>query len=190
MAVITRKNIVKFVWRYIVCRNVLRYMIIRENGKQFTDNSFKKWSENNSINKKLSSVGHPQANGQVEVTNRKIIKEIKRRLGKVKGNWVDKLLHVLWSYRTATRTPTKQNPFSLVYGTKFFVPVEVSMQTTRTSNIILKMNESSLRIRLDFMEECRQNTVKHQSTYKALTKKCHSKRLPRRLCKVRDLVLR
>ena len=38
---------------------------------------------------------HPQANGQVEVTNQSLLKVIKTRLEGAKGIWLDELLDVL-----------------------------------------------------------------------------------------------
>ncbi|GKB11429.1 reverse transcriptase domain-containing protein [Tanacetum coccineum] len=49
---------------------------------------------------KFTSVAHPQANGQTEVTNRTLLQGLKTRLGNAKGLWVEKLPNVLWAYRT------------------------------------------------------------------------------------------
>lgn len=43
--------------------------------------------------------------------------EIKKQLGKEKGNWVDELYEVLWLYMTTPRTSMKETPFSIAYGT-------------------------------------------------------------------------
>nr|KAJ0219998.1 hypothetical protein LSAT_V11C200069710 [Lactuca sativa] len=66
LAVITYVKVTKFVWRQIVCLYGLPHTILSNNGKQFMDNPFKK----RCIKQNFSSVAHPQANGQVEVTNR------------------------------------------------------------------------------------------------------------------------
>ncbi|KAL0458482.1 UNVERIFIED_CONTAM: hypothetical protein Slati_0475400 [Sesamum latifolium] len=49
---------------------------------------------------KIHHSGYPQANGQVEVTNRILIQGIKRRLERVGGNWAEELTSVMWAYRT------------------------------------------------------------------------------------------
>ncbi|KAL0448381.1 UNVERIFIED_CONTAM: hypothetical protein Slati_1394500 [Sesamum latifolium] len=64
------------------------------------------------IKQRFTSV-YPQANGQVEVTNRILVQSIKKRLDKVGGNWAEELTSVLWSYRTTPRDSTEESPFTL-----------------------------------------------------------------------------
>ena len=44
-----------------------------------------------------------------------------------KGVWPDKLPGVLWAYRTTVRTPTRENPFKMAYGSEAVIPTEVHM---------------------------------------------------------------
>lgn len=70
------------------------------------------------IRQKFVLVDHPQANGQVEVTNRTMFELIKKILEGSKGRWVEELNKVLWAYMTSSHTATRETPFSLVYGGK------------------------------------------------------------------------
>ena len=83
------------------------------------------------IKNQFSSLGHPQANGQMEVTNRTLLKIIKTKLDDAKGAWPEELPNVLWAYRTTARTPTGETPFKLTYGTEAVIPVEVGVTSTR-----------------------------------------------------------
>ncbi|GJX97849.1 reverse transcriptase domain-containing protein [Tanacetum coccineum] len=94
-ATITGQKILRFVCRNIVCRFGIPGIIISDNEKQFANNPFKEWCEELKISQHFTSVTHPQANGQTEVTNRTILQGLKTRLGKAKGNWVDELPNVL-----------------------------------------------------------------------------------------------
>ncbi|GKE71565.1 retrovirus-related pol polyprotein from transposon opus, partial [Tanacetum coccineum] len=60
-------------------------VIISDNGKQFASNPFREWCEELKIKQDYTSVAHPQANGQTEVTNRTIRQGLKTRLWKAKG---------------------------------------------------------------------------------------------------------
>ncbi|GJW51399.1 reverse transcriptase domain-containing protein [Tanacetum coccineum] len=66
-------------------------IIISDNGKQFAGGIFLVFCQKLGILQSFTSVYHPQANGQVEVTNRDIVKGMKRRLGKTHQGWVDEL---------------------------------------------------------------------------------------------------
>ena len=70
---ITAKNIRNFVWKNIVCRFGIFNVIISDNARQFDNDRFKLFCSDLAISNHLSSPSHPQANGQVEVTNRTII---------------------------------------------------------------------------------------------------------------------
>ena len=81
-----------------------------------------------------SSPAHPQANGQVEVTNRSLLKIIKTQLEGAKGIWPEELPSVLWAYRTTTRTPTGEILFQLAYGSEAVIPAEVGLTNYRVDN--------------------------------------------------------
>ena len=85
LATITGKKILKFVWSKIVCRFGIPGLIVSDNGKQFADNPFRDWCNELNLKQKFTSVAHPQANGQIEVTNRILLQDLKTRLGKAKG---------------------------------------------------------------------------------------------------------
>ncbi|GJV90792.1 reverse transcriptase domain-containing protein [Tanacetum coccineum] len=72
-------------------------VIISDNGKQFAINPFREWCEELKIKQDYTSVAHPQANGQTEVTNRTILQGLKTRLGKAKGQWVKRITNVIWA---------------------------------------------------------------------------------------------
>ena len=59
-------------------------MIISDNGRQFDSQSFKDFCSDLGIKNQFSSIGHPQANEQMEVTNRTLLKIIKAKLDNAK----------------------------------------------------------------------------------------------------------
>ena len=95
LATITEKNIHSFVWRNIICRYGIPRVLVSDNGKQFDNSAFKDFCLKLGIKNHYSSLTHPQANGQVEVTNRTLLKIIKTWLEGAKGIWPDELPSVL-----------------------------------------------------------------------------------------------
>ena len=70
---VTERNTRNFVRKNIVCRFGISKVIISDNARQFDNDIFKLFCSDLAISNHLSSPSHPQANGQVEVTNRTII---------------------------------------------------------------------------------------------------------------------
>ena len=132
LATIIKAKVQSFVWKNIVCRFEISQTIISNNGCQFNSQGFRSFCLSLGIKNKYSSMGHPQANGQNEVTNGTLLKIIKALLVGAKGAWPEKLPNVLWTYRTTTRTPTRETPFNLIYGTEAVIPVEIELSSPRT----------------------------------------------------------
>ena len=103
---ITKAKITSFVWKNIICRFDIPNVIISNNGKQFDNPKFWKFCQDLGIKNHYSSPRHPQANNQKEVTNKSLLKIIKTRLEGAKGASPEKLLNVVWAYRTTIRVPT------------------------------------------------------------------------------------
>nr|GEU40921.1 reverse transcriptase domain-containing protein [Tanacetum cinerariifolium] len=81
-------------------------------------------------------VYHPQANGQVEMTNREIVKGMKRRLGMAHQAWVDKLLQVLWAHKTTPKSSNGETPFSLVYESEAVIHIEIRWKQSESKTLI------------------------------------------------------
>ena len=69
------------------------------------------------------------------------MKIIKTRLEGAKGACSDELPSVLWAYRTTLRTPTRETPFKLAYGSETIIPAEVHMANRRVMTYQDKDNE-------------------------------------------------
>ncbi|GJZ85082.1 reverse transcriptase domain-containing protein [Tanacetum coccineum] len=105
--------------------------IISDNGKQFQDNPFK------------DCLGEG----------------IKARLDKRRKNLMEELPHVLWAHRTMIKYSNEDTPFSLTYGTKAVILVEIGMPTQRTAEVDLAQNNEALEINLDLLEERREQAA-------------------------------
>ena len=95
------------------------------------------------------------------------MKIIKTRLEGAKRVWPDKLLGVLWAYRTTVRTHTGETPFKLAYGSEAVIPAEVHMANHKVTTYQDKDNEEQLRLNLNLIDKDRRRTKdgKVQKTY-------------------------
>ena len=150
---ITKKNIRGFVWKAIICRFGIPRAFISDNRRQFDNSPFRKFCEELGIHNHYSSPGHLQANGQMEVTNRSLLKMINTRLEGAKGLWPEELPSILWAYRTTARTPTGETPFRLMFGTEAVIPVEIGLTSFRTNEYNEGSNDNQLCLNLDLLEE-------------------------------------
>ena len=91
LATITERQMEKFVLKNIISRFGIPRILVSDNGRQFDMPVFRNFCADYGITNHYSSPEHPQANGQVEVSNRTILHSIKTRLEKAKGLWADEL---------------------------------------------------------------------------------------------------
>ncbi|XP_022880951.1 uncharacterized protein LOC111398255 [Olea europaea var. sylvestris] len=91
LATITTTKVQGFVWKNIICRFGIPRVGITDNAKQFDNHSFRAFCTSYHIDHRLTSVAHPQSNGQAEVTNRTILWDLKTMLEKEKGLWANEL---------------------------------------------------------------------------------------------------
>ena len=159
MAIIIVVEIQHFVWKTIVCRFGILRVIISDNRRQFDSNKFRDLCKELGIKNYYSSLGHPQANGHTEVTNRTLLKLIKARLEAVEEAWLEELPRVLWAYRMTTRTPIRETSFKLSFGTKAVILVEVRMSSLRRTYYDDHSNDEGLKLALDCLPEVRDNTA-------------------------------
>ena len=103
----------RFIWKNIVTRVGVPYVLISNNGLQFDSKAFKKYYSDLGIKNRYSILAYSQGNGQAEAINKVIVNKLKKRLDDAKGKLVEELPHVLWTYRTTPRKSTGEIPFSM-----------------------------------------------------------------------------
>ncbi|XP_075473304.1 uncharacterized protein LOC142504308 [Primulina tabacum] len=80
LARITEQEVLKFLWKNILCRFGVPGRLISDNGKQFQGKEITAWCQEMKTIQSFTSVAYPQANGQTEVVNRIIVQALKTRL--------------------------------------------------------------------------------------------------------------
>jgi transposase InsO family protein len=114
-------------WENIICRFGLPGVVITDNGKQFAEEPFNGWCTDLHIKQMFTAVAHPQANGQVERTNRSIVEGSKERLGKT--------------------------PFALTFGSEAIIPPEIGVISPRKHQSCEDANEKEVLTNLELLEE-------------------------------------
>ena len=129
--------------------------MVSDNGKLFDNDVFRDFCSQLGIKNHYSSLAHPQANVQVEVTNRSLLKIIKIRLEGAKGIWPKELPSVMLAYRTTTRTPIGETLFQLAYRSEVVIPAEVGLTSYKVDNHNEGKNDEVMRLQLDLVDEVR-----------------------------------
>ncbi|XP_071907810.1 uncharacterized protein [Coffea arabica] len=190
LTTIGSRSVQKFLWRNIVCRFGIPHVLVSDNGRQFADSALQGWCSELGIRQHFTSVGHPQANGQVENVNRTILHGLKTRIELARTGWLDELPTILWAYRTTPRTATQETPFALTYGAEAVIPAEIGVPSCRVQNFIAQDNEEELRLNLDLLEVRREEAAIRMAKYKGQIARHYNARVRPLFFKPGDLVLR
>lgn len=114
-------------------KNIYRYGVphafVSDNGTHFKGRVLELFEEFK-IQIHHSTVYRPQTNGAVEAAN-KNVKVIIKKTAKSARNWHEQLPLALWGYRTSNRTSTGVTPYSLVYGMKAVLAIELEVSSLR-----------------------------------------------------------
>ena len=139
----TEQSIVNFLFEDIFTRFGVPKEIVTDQGAQFISKLVRRIVEKYKIKHHKSSPYHPQANGQVESTN-KILEAIMTKKGKQhRRDWSNKLLEALWAYRTTWKNTTGYSPYEMVYGKQVLIPIEFQISTYRLATELgMDLNEA------------------------------------------------
>ena len=118
------KVVVKFLSKNIFTRFGTPRAIIGDEGTYFCNKVFDATMAKYRIKHKKILAYHPQANGQAEVSNRKVKSILEKTIQSNRKDWSTKLDDALLAYRTAFKTPIgtisvwKGVPFTSGVGTQ------------------------------------------------------------------------
>nr|KYP47820.1 Transposon Ty3-I Gag-Pol polyprotein [Cajanus cajan] len=166
VAKITAENVQKFTWKNIICRFGIPHSLVTDNDRQFTVQRFESFLRELGIKHLPTSVEHPQTNGQAKATNKVILRELKKRLGSDKGQWVDELPNILWAYQCTPQSTTQEPPYKLTYGADAMILVEVGEMSHRHHTFDSKQNDQEMAVNLDLIDELREEARIHEEACK------------------------
>nr|GEW13617.1 reverse transcriptase domain-containing protein [Tanacetum cinerariifolium] len=133
---------------------------------KFSKSLFSRVMAKYGVTHRLSTVYHPQTNGQVEVTNRGLKRILERTVGENRASWSDKLEDALWALRTAFK-----------------------ISVLKHANFDLKTASDHRKLQLNELNELRDQAYENSLIYKEQTKKLHDDKIKNRIFNVGDQVL-
>jgi hypothetical protein len=101
------KYVVEFIYKDIFTHFGVPHEIITDQGTQFTSKTMKELIEKYGIKHRKYSPYHPQANGQVESTNKVLEDILTKTIQLHHRDWDDSLPEAFWAYRTTWRNTTR-----------------------------------------------------------------------------------
>jgi len=131
------ESVLTFLFEEIFVRFGLPRELVTDGGPPFNSHGFKDTLQKYQIWHKMTTLYHPQANGQVESTNKVIEVILTKTIKENRRDWFQRLPEALWAYRTTWRNTTGFSPYELVFGKNVVFPVEFEIKTLR---IVLAIN--------------------------------------------------
>ena len=111
------------------------------------------------VQHKVASPYHPQANGQVESTNKVIEVILTKTVKSHHRDWADRLPEVLWAYRTTWCNTIGFSPYDLVYGKSAIFPIEFEIKTLKTATEVNLVVTKAQKRRLNQLNELDENRL-------------------------------
>jgi len=137
------QSVVDFLFEEIFTHFGVPWKIVTDQGTQFTSNLVNALIEQYGIKHIKSFPYHPQANGQVESTNKVIEAILTNTVHMHHKDWDDRFPEALWAYRISWRNTTGYTPYDLVYGKKVLLPIGFQVKTFKTAmQLGMDLNEA------------------------------------------------
>jgi len=119
-----------------------------------------------------------------------LLRGLKRRLEKAKGEWAEEVPRIVWAYHTTPQSSTMETPFSLVYGSDTMIPVEIHKSSPRFQNFVAKESNEERRVNLDLLDEARVEAKINAEAVKRRVERQYSSKVKPRQFQIGDLVMR
>jgi hypothetical protein len=181
--------VVNFLFEEIFVRfGVLREIVI-DQGEQFNSKMVKDLARKYQIKHQKSTPYHPQANGQVESTN-KTLEAIMTKIVQInRKDWSDKLQEALWAYKITWKNSIGFTPYQLVYGKQVLLPIEFQLHTFKLATdlgIDLSEAQKERIMQLNQLEEMRQASFEHKILIQQQRAHWHDKYIKKKQFKIGD----
>ena len=140
----------------------------------------------------MATLYHPQANGQVEVSNREVKRILEKTVSSSRKDWSLNFDDALWAYCTAYKPPIGLTPFQMLYGKNCHLLVEIehkALWALKFLNFDSNLVREKRKIQLQGLDEMRNDAYHSKKMYKEKLKFYHDKKIRHKNFKVGQMVL-
>ena len=157
------KLVVEFIYEEIFTRFGVPREFVTDQGSQFTSKLMKELTTKYGIRHWKYSPYHPQANGQVESTNKVLESILTKTIHLHHKYWQIDSWRPYLSYRITWRNTTGNTPYELVYGKQVLLPIEFQVKTFRmAAQLGMDLDEAQKQwiLQINELDEIRQDAHK------------------------------
>ncbi|MCO5559629.1 hypothetical protein L7F22_013230 [Adiantum nelumboides] len=185
----TRKNDARttaaFLYENVFTRYGLPIEIVSDRGTHFLNEVIEYLLSEFMVIHNKSAPYHPQANGQVEHTNKILSSVLTKVVSTGRTDWEMNLHATLWAYRVSFKTALNATTFNIVYGLDAILPtLRVARELEWTGHKLSKKSED-----LEKLDEQKLTVVAHIYAQKRKQKQFFDSHLLTKIFKKGDLVL-
>lgn len=174
----TQKVVVDFLFSNNFVRFGVPKEIVIDQGTQFVSNPMQGIVHKYHITHWKSTPYHPQANGQVESTNKVLEKILTKTVQLHKKDWTDRLPEALWAYRITRRNTIGFSPYESVYGKQVLFPIEFQIRTFKMASYLgIDLDEAQQQriLQINELDEARQDSFQHTNLIQQQRAKWHDR---------------
>ena len=168
------KKVISFLESNIFSRFGLPLEIIMDNVPTLISAKLTQFMVKLGVKHFTSSTYYPQGNGQVQSTNKILVRIIKRTIEDKPHQWNTLLTYALLADHTTTKESIDCTPFQLTYGQDDILPTKLGLSSLRLMLQIEDLNSSNVPQRINTLlalEEQRNFTLENIKTRKQTMKK-------------------
>ena len=186
------KIVVGFIQRNILIRFRAPRTIIIVKGSHFANKLFAKLMSRYRVRHVMGLAYSPQSNGQAEISNNEIKNILEKIVNASRKDWSAKLDDALWAYKIAYKSPIGMSPCKIVFEKHCHLPLELeykAMWAIKKLSFDFQAVKEKRLLKLNELEELRNEAYDNARIYKDKTKKLHEQRMLRKEFKIGESVL-